>query len=144
MKEFPQEWDILVAEELKRLGMPTRLNGFRYAKLAIMMTIDDPEVVCSVTKLLYPDIAKYYAKKDNDPKITPSRVERALRNAIEVSWNYGDADLFDVIFGYNGTNVFDENCTNRPTNSEYVANVAFYMNWEYHLNTNKQQDSSES
>lgn len=94
------------------LGVPAHLNGFRYLREAVLACMADAEVVSSVTKLLYPDLAKKFAT-------TAQKVERAIRNAIEASWNRGNRDTFEVLFGYTC-----EDGKNRPTNSEYIACIA--------------------
>lgn len=118
---FPTEWIDIVSEKMLQLSIPAHLNGYPLIRAGILMTIKDPEVVCMVTKLLYPDLGKLF-------KTTPSKVERAIRNAIEVSWERGDSELHESIFGY---------CIgdglNRPTNSEFLAAVADTINMEHHL-----------
>lgn len=105
-----------VTRELHRLGIPAHLKGFHYLRGAILMCIDDMTLVTSVTKLVYPDIARKYGT-------TGCKVERAIRNAIEVSWPIGDQNLMKELFGY----AAKEGCT-RPTNSEYIAGIADDVN----------------
>ncbi len=101
-----------VTEFMLDMGVPAHLKGYHYLRTAILMAGKDMEVVGSVTKLLYPEIAKRF-------KTTEQKVERAIRNAIEVSWVRGNADTFEDLFGYS----FLTGNT-RPTNSEYIAQIA--------------------
>ena len=94
------------------MGVPAHLKGYQYLRSSIMMAEEDMEVVGSVTKLLYPEIAKRY-------KTTEQKVERAIRNAIEVSWLRGNVQIFEELFGYSV-----QTGNGRPTNSEYIAQIA--------------------
>lgn len=94
------------------IGVPAHLKGYHYLREAIMLSGRDMEVVSSVTKLLYPTIAKRF-------KTTDQKVERAIRNAIEVSWTRGNVETFEKMFGYSVMSG-----KNRPTNSEYIARIA--------------------
>lgn len=94
------------------IGVPAHLKGYHYLREAIMLSGRDMEVVSSVTKLLYPTIAKRF-------KTTDQKVERAIRNAIEVSWSRGNAETFEKMFGYSTLSG-----RTRPTNSEYIARIA--------------------
>lgn len=94
------------------IGVPAHLKGYHYLRDAIMLSGKDMEAVSSVTKLLYPTIAKHF-------KTTDQKVERAIRNAIEVSWTRGNSETFVELFGYS----FEQG-KNRPTNSEYIARIA--------------------
>ena len=94
------------------VGVPAHLKGYHYLRDAIMLSGRDMEVVSSVTKLLYPTIAKRF-------KTTEQKVERAIRNAIEVSWARGNAETFEKMFGYSV-----RTGRTRPTNSEYIARIA--------------------
>ncbi len=94
------------------MGVPAHLKGYHYLREAIILSGKDMEAVSSVTKLLYPTVAKRF-------KTTDQKVERAIRNAIEVSWIRGNVDTFEELFGYSvGTG------KGRPTNSEYIARIA--------------------
>lgn len=116
MQQEHEQWDNnlerYVTKLMLELGMPAHLRGYQYIREAILLTQEDMELVSSVTKLLYPVISKKY-------KATDQKVERAIRNAIEVSWSRGNRNLFCEIFGYSM-----EDGRNRPTNSEYIARVA--------------------
>lgn len=94
------------------IGVPAHLKGYHYLRDAIMISGKDMETVSSVTKLLYPAVAKRF-------KTTDQKVERAIRNAIEVSWERGNENTFEDLFGYS----FNTGKT-RPTNSEYIARIA--------------------
>lgn len=94
------------------IGVPAHLKGYHYIREAILLSGRNMEVVSSVTKLLYPAIAKRF-------KTTDQKVERAIRNAIEVSWNRGNAKTFEKMFGYSVLTG-----RTRPTNSEYIARIA--------------------
>ena len=112
------ETESMISGLMLELGIPAHLKGYQYLRSAINMCVDDMELIGSVTKLLYPDLAKKYATTDQ-------KIERAIRNAIEVSWERGNAELFKKLFGYsNGSG------HSRPTNSEYIASVADYVRLE--------------
>ena len=97
------------------IGVPAHLKGYHYLRDAIMLSGKDMEAVSSVTKLLYPTIAKHF-------KTTDQKVERAIRNAIEVSWTRGNVETFEKLFGYSM-----QQGKKRPTNSEYIARIADKM-----------------
>ena len=99
--------------------MPAHLKGSHYLRDAIILSGKDMEVVSSVTKLLYPTIAKHF-------KTTDQKVERAIRNAIEVSWSRGNVETFEKIFGYSVASG-----RTRPTNSEYIARIADNIRLDY-------------
>ena len=101
---------------LHDLGMPSHIKGYQYIRDAIIMMYNNPSYIGGITKQLYPDIAKKF-------DTTPSRVERAIRHAIEVSWSRGDYDLMDEIFGHSVD--FDRA---KPTNSEFLATLADKLN----------------
>lgn len=99
--------------------MPAHLKGYHYLRDAIILSGKDMEVVSSVTKLLYPTIAKHF-------KTTDQKVERAIRNAIEVSWSRGNVETFEKNFGYSVASG-----RTRPTNSEYIARIADNIRLDY-------------
>lgn len=101
------------------LGVPAHLKGYHYLREAILLSGRDMEVVSSVTKLLYPTIAKHF-------KTTDQKVERAIRNAIEVSWERGNIETFEKLFGYSAVSG-----RLRPTNSEYIARIADKLRLDY-------------
>lgn len=94
------------------IGVPAHLKGYHYLREAIMISGKNMETVSSVTKLLYPEIAKRF-------RTTEQKVERAIRNAIEVSWGRGNMETFEELFGYSA-----DSGKTRPTNSEYIARIA--------------------
>ena len=106
------ELELHVTQIMLDLGVPAHLKGYHYLRTAIILSGKDMEAVSSVTKLLYPEVAKKY-------RTTDQKVERAIRNAIEISWNRGNKDTIEMLFGYSA----DEGRT-RPTNSEYIARIA--------------------
>ncbi len=101
------------------IGVPAHLKGYHYLREAILLTGRDMEVVSSVTKLLYPTIARHF-------KTTNQKVERAIRNAIEVSWVRGNVNTFEEMFGYSAASG-----KTRPTNSEYIARIADKVRLDY-------------
>ena len=102
----------LVTEILHEIAVPAHIKGYQYLRSAIIMTIDNPELIGSITKQLYPSVAKAYGT-------TSSRVERAIRHAIEVAWDRGDIDVINSFFGYTV-----QSTRGKPTNSEFIALVA--------------------
>lgn len=109
------ELERYITEIMLDVGVPAHLKGYHYLREAILISGRDMEVVSSVTKLLYPTIAKRF-------KTTDQKVERAIRNAIEVSWTRGNAETFEKMFGYSVLSG-----RSRPTNSEYIARIADSM-----------------
>lgn len=101
-----------VTNIIHEIGVPAHIKGYQYLRDAIMMSVDDSEMLNSITKILYPSIAKQHGT-------TPSRVERAIRHAIEVAWSRGKVDTIDELFGYTV-----HNGKGKPTNSEFVAMIA--------------------
>ena len=101
-----------VTKIIHQIGVPAHIKGYQYLRTAIIMTVNDNDVINSVTKILYPSVAKQYAT-------TSSRVERAIRHAIEVAWDRGDVDTLNSYFGYT-----IQNNRGKPTNSEFIAMIA--------------------
>lgn len=112
------ETEQVISGLMLELGIPAHLKGYQYLRTAISMCVADMELIGSVTKLLYPDLARQYLTTDQ-------KIERAIRNAIEVSWERGNGELFKKLFGYSNSTEH-----NRPTNSEYIASVADYVRLE--------------
>lgn len=110
-----------ITETLHNIGMPANLKGFYYTREAVLMSIEDSERLGKITTRLYPDIAKKY-------KTTASRVERAIRHAIEVAWVRGNVDLIQDIFGYS----VDYRKGN-PTNSEYIAIITDKVRLKFNM-----------
>ena len=108
-----------ISRILHELGMPSHIKGYQYIRTAITMVYDNPEIVGAITKELYPELADKF-------DTTVSRVERAIRHAIEVSWNRGDWDLMDDIFGHS----VDVDKA-KPTNSEFIVTLADKLRMEF-------------
>ena len=104
--------EVVVSEIMHQIGVPAHIKGYQYLREAIILSINDSEMMNSVTKLLYPTVAKTF-------KTTPSRVERAIRHAIEVAWDRGDVDVLSSYFGYT-----IQNSRGKPTNSEFIAMIS--------------------
>lgn len=104
--------EAVVTDVLHEIGVPAHIKGYQYLREAIVMTINDMDTINSVTKVLYPEVAKKF-------DTTPSRVERAIRHAIEVAWDRGDIETLQKFFGYTVSNV-----KGKPTNSEFIAMIA--------------------
>ena len=110
-----------VTQIIHQIGVPAHIKGYQYLRTAILMTISDSEIINSVTKVLYPSVAKKYST-------TTSRVERAIRHAIEVAWDRGDVDTLNSYFGYT-----IQNNRGKPTNSEFIAMIADNLRLKYKL-----------
>ncbi len=123
VKYMEQNLESDVTNIIHEIGVPAHIKGYQYLRDAIMMTVNDSEMLNSITKLLYPSIAKRH-------KTTPSRVERAIRHAIEVAWSRGKMDTIDELFGYTVSNG-----KGKPTNSEFVALIADKIRLEYKFRT---------
>ncbi len=108
-----------VTKIIHQIGVPAHIKGYQYLRTAILMTIEDSDVINSVTKILYPSVAKKY-------QTTTSRVERAIRHAIEVAWDRGDVDTLNSYFGYT-----IQNTRGKPTNSEFIAMIADNLRLKY-------------
>ena len=104
--------EALVTNVIHEIGVPAHIKGYQYLREAIMMVVDDIDIINQITKQLYPEIAKKY-------KTTPSRVERAIRHAIEVAWGRGETGTVESIFGYTVSAT-----KGKPTNSEFIAMIA--------------------
>ena len=102
----------LVTSIIHEVGVPAHIKGYQYVREAIMITVENMDVINSVTKVLYPEVAKRY-------HTTPSRVERAIRHAIEVAWDRGDLETLQRFFGYTVSNA-----KGKPTNSEFIAMIS--------------------
>ena len=101
-----------VTDMIHEIGIPAHIKGYHYLRDAIIMAVDDMDVLNAITKVLYPTIAKMH-------QTTASRVERAIRHAIEVAWSRGKLDTLDELFGYTVSNG-----KGKPTNSEFIALIA--------------------
>ena len=107
--------ELTVTEILHQIGVPAHIKGYQFLRDAILLTMNEPEYINAVTKRLYPEIAKKNGT-------TASRVERAIRHAIEVAWDRGDVDTLNSYFGYT-----IHNLRGKPTNSEFIAMIADKM-----------------
>ena len=108
-----------VTDIIHEIGVPAHIKGYQYLREAIVMSVNDIEMLNSITKILYPTIAKKY-------QTTSSRVERAIRHAIEVAWSRGKMDTIDELFGYT-----IHNGKGKPTNSEFIALIADKIRLDY-------------
>lgn len=104
--------ELKVTEILHQIGVPAHIKGYHYLRDSIIMSVEQPEIINAVTKRLYPSVAKKY-------ETTSSRVERAIRHAIEVAWDRGDVDVLNSYFGYT-----IHISRGKPTNSEFIAMIA--------------------
>ena len=104
--------ETLVTNILPEIGVPAHIKGYQYLREAIIIAVNDMDVINAITKVLYPEVAKNFGT-------TPSRVERAIRHAIEVAWDRGDLDTLQRFFGYTVSNT-----KGKPTNSEFIALIA--------------------
>lgn len=105
----------MVTAIIHEIGVPAHIKGYQYLREAIILTVENMDVINAVTKVLYPEVAKRFGT-------TPSRVERAIRHAIEVAWDRGDVDTLNSYFGYT-----IHNLRGKPTNSEFIAMIADKM-----------------
>lgn len=108
-----------VTNIIHEIGVPAHIKGYQYLRDAIILAVNDIEMLNSITKVLYPTIAKKH-------QTTPSRVERAIRHAIEVAWSRGKMDTIDALFGYTVSTG-----KGKPTNSEFIALIADKIRLEY-------------
>ena len=115
----PTDIESQVTKIIHQIGVPAHIKGYQYLRCAIIMAIEDDEVINSVTKVLYPTVAKRFGT-------TTSRVERAIRHAIEVAWDRGDVDTLNSYFGYT-----IQNSRGKPTNSEFIAMIADNLRLKY-------------
>lgn len=110
--EAPQDLNVIITDILHQIGVPAHIKGYRYVREAIKLTVENPEMLNSVTKILYPTVAKNF-------KSTSSRVERAIRHGIETAWDRGDVDVLNSYFGYT-----IQSQRGKPTNSEFIAMIS--------------------
>ena len=117
------ELEAVVTDIIHEIGVPAHIKGYQYLREAIILTINDMDMINAVTKVLYPEVARKF-------NTTPSRVERAIRHAIEVAWDRGDIEVLQKFFGYTVSNI-----KGKPTNSEFIAMIADHLS----LSRKKQQ-----
>lgn len=124
-KEEPKQVNITrrVTEMIHDIGVPAHIKGYNYLREAITLAVKDQTMIEGITKVLYPDIAKTF-------NTTPSRVERAIRHAIEVAWGRGDLDVLQQYFGFTVSM-----SKGKPTNSEFIALIADKIRLEMNLTT---------
>lgn len=115
------ELEVQVTKIIHQIGVPAHIKGYQYLRTAILLTVNDSDIINSVTKILYPTVAKKY-------QTTTSRVERAIRHAIEVAWDRGDVDVLNSYFGYT-----IQNNRGKPTNSEFIAMIADNLRLKYKI-----------
>lgn len=108
-----------VTDMIHEIGVPAHIKGYQYLREAIMMSVENPDMLGSITKVLYPTIAR-------KNQTTASRVERAIRHAIEVAWNRGRMETLDAMFGYT-----INTGKGKPTNSEFIALIADKIRLQY-------------
>lgn len=106
------ELEMTITSILHQIGVPAHIKGYHYLRSSIIMSVKQPDIINAVTKQLYPTVAAKYGT-------TPSRVERAIRHAIEVAWDRGDVDVLNSYFGYT-----IHNSRGKPTNSEFIAMIS--------------------
>ena len=111
-RDANEDIETQVTKIIHKIGVPAHIKGYQYLRTAIILAVSDSEIINSVTKVLYPGIAKKYGT-------TPSRVERAIRHAIEVAWDRGDVETLNRYFGYTV-----QSSRGKPTNSEFIAIIA--------------------
>lgn len=107
-----EDLEIIVTDVIHQIGVPAHIKGYQFLREAIIMSVENPKIIDSVTKQLYPTVAKNFST-------TSSRVERAIRHAIEVAWDRGDVDTLNSYFGYTV-----HTGRGKPTNSEFIAMIA--------------------
>lgn len=114
-RPHPQSLEEIVTAIIHEIGIPAHIKGYQYVREAIMIAVEDMEIINSVTKVLYPEVAvKFHT--------TPSRVERAIRHGIEVAWDRGDLETLQRFFGYTVSNT-----KGKPTNSEFIAMISDHI-----------------
>lgn len=118
-KEVIHDLEQDVTNMIHEIGVPAHIKGYQYLREAIMMSVQDSAMISSITKILYPTIAKRF-------QTTPSRVERAIRHAIEVAWSRGRMETLDALFGYT-----IDTGKGKPTNSEFIALIADRIRLSY-------------
>ncbi len=118
-KEVSHDLEKDVTDMIHEIGVPAHIKGYQYLREAIMMSVKDVDMLGSITKVLYPTIASKY-------QTTSSRVERAIRHAIEVAWNRGRMETLDSLFGYTISTG-----KGKPTNSEFIALIADKIRLQY-------------
>lgn len=119
--------EMIVTDIIHQIGIPAHIKGYHYLREAIILSIKDPEMLESITKILYPSVAAEFST-------TPSRVERAIRHAIETAWDRGDVDVLNGMFGYTISVG-----KGKPTNSEFIALITDNLRLKFKLKTKKKE-----
>ena len=117
---YTSNLQVAITKMLHELGIPSHIKGYQYIREAVNIIFENPSVIGGITKELYPELAKKF-------NTTTSRVERAIRHAIEVSWNRGNLDFMEEIFGYSVD--IDKA---KPTNSEFMVTIADKLRLDFH------------
>lgn len=112
LKTNQNDLEVMITDIIHQIGVPAHIKGYQYLRDAITLAVNQPDIINAVTKRLYPTVAKNY-------ETTSSRVERAIRHAIEVAWDRGDVDILNSYFGYT-----IHNSRGKPTNSEFIAMIS--------------------
>ncbi len=120
---YSDDMEIVVTDIIHQLGVPAHIKGYHYLRTAILYSIEDKSLLESVTKLLYPTVAEIY-------DTTSSRVERAIRHAIEIAWDRGNVDTLNSFFGYTV-----DTAKGKPTNSEFIALITDKLRLRYKRGT---------
>lgn len=123
--------EIIVTDIIHQIGIPAHIKGYHYLRKAIMLSIKEPEMLESITKLLYPTIAEAF-------NTSPSRVERAIRHAIETAWDRGDVDVLNNMFGYTISVG-----KGKPTNSEFIALVTDNLRLKFRLESKNDDEEKD-
>ncbi len=122
--------EIRIANKLREIGIPAHIKGYEYCKRAIKLCLYDRENVQHITKMLYPAIAQHF-------DTTASRVERAIRHAIEVAWDRGNPDVLNDMFGYTISAY-----KGKPTNSEFIATMAEFIKEDIYAEDNQKENEN--
>lgn len=122
--------EVVITDIIHQIGVPAHIKGYHYLREAILLSVEDKEMLESVTKVLYPTVAKKF-------NTTASRVERAIRHAIEIAWDRGDLDTINSFFGYTVNT-----CKGKPTNSEFIALITDKLRMRYKKSSEKPAEAA--
>ncbi len=129
-EDYSARLETIVTDIIHQIGIPAHIKGYHYLREAIILSINDPEMLESITKLLYPTVAEKFST-------TSSRVERAIRHAIETAWDRGDVDILNGMFGYTVSVG-----KGKPTNSEFIALITDDLRLKYKLKSQNLREAS--
>jgi two-component system response regulator (stage 0 sporulation protein A) len=121
---IPDNIEYVVTDIIHQIGIPAHIKGYHYLRTAILLSVEDTQMINCVTKLLYPTVAKQY-------QTTSSRVERAIRHAIEIAWDRGNVDTLNSFFGYT-----IHTAKGKPTNSEFIALISDKLKLKFKMSSN--------